>query len=245
MSELVASQLYNATATHLLGQRLKATPELSSTPMVFVVDEDASVRESLELLTSSQGWQPETFASAHEFLSHPRALVPNCLVLDVCLSDIHGLDLQRRVASERPEMPIIFVAEGVDVPTTVEAMKAGAVGVFPKPFREDLVVIAIQEAIERSRCAIVHEAELKELRECYASLTRRENQVMKLVVAGLLNKQVGSELGISEITVKAHRGQVMKKMKAESLAHLVKMGEKLRLTSSRETNAAAGAIAPC
>jgi FixJ family two-component response regulator len=245
MSELAVSQLYNANAAHLLGQGLKASPELPSRPRVFVVDEDASVRESLELLTSSQGWQPETFASAHEFLSHPRALVPNCLLLDVCLSDIHGLDLQRRVAIERPEMPIIFVAERVDVPTTVQAMKAGAVGVFPKPFQENLVVIAIQEAIERSRCVMDHEAELQALRECYASLTTRENQVMTLVVAGLLNKQVGSELGISEITVKAHRGQAMKKMKAESLAHLVKMVEKLRLTSSRETNAVTRAIAPC
>jgi FixJ family two-component response regulator len=200
-----------------------------ATPIVFVVDDDISVRESLQLLLQSEGWHPETFASAQEFLDRPRSLVPSCLVLDVSLPGLNGLELQKRVAVERPDMPIIFITGYGDVPTTVRAMKAGAVEFLTKPFSDDLLLNAIRQALERSRVALGYEAEMQALRNCYASLTPREQQVMQLVVSGLLNKQVGGELGISEITVKAHRGKVMQKMKADSLAALVKMAARLRL----------------
>jgi len=203
---------------------------LHATPIVFVVDDDVSVRESLEMLIGSAGWQPETFASAQEFLSCPRVLAPSCLVLDVTLPDLNGLELQKRVAVDRIDMPIIFISGYADVPTTVQAMKAGAVEFLTKPFDNDVLLSAIQHAIERSHTALGHEAEMRALRDCYASLSRREREVMALVVSGLLNKQVGGELGISEITVKAHRGQVMRKMKAGSLADLVNMAARLRLT---------------
>jgi FixJ family two-component response regulator len=189
------------------------------------------VRESLQLLIQCEGWHPETFASAQEFLENPRVLVPSCLVLDVSLPGLNGLDLQKRVAVERPDMPIIFITGYGDVPTTVQAMKAGAVEFLTKPFSDDALLNAIRQAIERSRGALGYEAEMQALRNCYASLTHRERQVMALVVSGLLNKQVGGELGISEITVKAHRGQVMQKMKADSFAELVKMAARLRLPS--------------
>ena len=202
-----------------------------ATPTVFVVDDDISVRESLQLLIQCEGWHPETFASAQEFLDNPRVLVPSCLVLDVSLPGLNGLDLQKRVAIERPDMPIIFITGYGDVPTTVRAMKAGAVEFLTKPFSDDALLNAIRQAIERSRVALGYEAEMQALRNCYASLTHRERQVMALVVSGLLNKQVGGELGISEITVKAHRGKVMQKMKAGSLAKLVKMAARLRLPS--------------
>jgi FixJ family two-component response regulator len=202
------------------------------TPIVFVVDDDASVRKSLELLIDSAGWQPETFASAQEFLSCPRALVPSCLVLDVTLPDINGLELQKRVAVERIDMPIIFISGYGDVPMTVQAMKAGAVEFLTKPLGGDALLSAIRHAIERSQTALRNEADMRTLRDCYASLSRREREVMALVVSGLLNKQVGGELGISEITVKAHRGQVMRKMKAGSLADLVNMSAKLRPASA-------------
>ena len=192
-----------------------------STPIVFVVDDDASVRESLEMLIDSAGWRAETFVSAQEFLSRPRVLDPSCLVLDVGLPDINGLELQKHVAGDRSEMPIIFVSGNGDIPMTVQAMKAGAAEFLTKPFRDDVLLNAIANAIERSRVALVQEAEMRALRERHALLTHREGQVMALVVSGLLNKQVGAELGISEITVKAHRGQVMRKMKAGSLADLV------------------------
>jgi FixJ family two-component response regulator len=199
---------------------------------VFVVDDDISVRESLELLICNAGWQPETFASAREFLSRPRVLAPSCLILDVALPDLNGLDLQKRVAVDRIDMPIIFITGYGDVPMTVQAMKAGAVEFLTKPFRDGVLLSAIRQAIERSRIALDQEAELRELRDSYALLSRREREVMALVVSGLLNKQVGGELGITEITVKAHRGQVMKKMKADSLADLVKMSASLRLASA-------------
>jgi len=199
---------------------------------VFVVDDDISVRESLELLIRSEGWQPETFASAQEFLAHPRKLAPSCLVLDVSLPGLNGLDLQKRVAVERIEMPIIFITGHGNVPMTVQAMKAGAVEFLTKPFSDDVLLSAIRNAIERSLTALGHEAEMRALRDRYASLTRRDREVMALVASGLLNKQVGGELGISEITVKAHRGQAMQKMKADSLADLVKMAARLGLASA-------------
>jgi len=180
------------------------------TPIVFVVDDDVSVRESLELLIKTAGWQPETFASAQEFLSHRRPTVPCCLVLDVTLPGLNGLELQQRLA-ERTDMPIIFITGHGDVPMTVQAMKAGAVEFLTKPFKDDVLLDAIRGAIERSRAALRQELQTRILRDCYASLTRRERQVMELVVSGLLNKQVGGELRISEITVKAHRGQVMRR----------------------------------
>jgi FixJ family two-component response regulator len=199
------------------------------TPIVFVVDDDVSVRESLESLIRCAGWEPETFASAQEFLSRPRVLAPSCLVLDVTLPDLNGLDLQKRVAVDRIDMPIIFITGYGDVPMTVQAMKAGAVEFLTKPFGDDVLLSAIRDAIERSRIALAHEAEIRALRDRHASLSRREREVMALVVSGLLNKQVGGELGISEITVKAHRGRVMRKMKAGSLADLVNMAARLRL----------------
>jgi FixJ family two-component response regulator len=204
----------------------------AATPIVFVVDDDISVRESLESLIRCEGWQPETFTSAREFLDRPRALVPSCLVLDVSLPDLNGLDLQNRVAVDRTDMPIIFITGHGDVPMTVQAMKAGAVEFLTKPFSDEVLVSAIRQALERSRLVLGHEAEMQALRDCYASLTPRERQVMVLVVAGLLNKQVGGELGISEITVKAHRGKVMQKMKADSLPDLVKMSARLGLAAA-------------
>ena len=200
-----------------------------ATPIVFVVDDDISVRESLESLIRCAGWQPETFASAEEFIAHPRPFVPSCLVLDVSLPDLNGLDLQKRVAADRSDMPIIFITGYGDVPMTVQAMKAGAVEFLTKPFGDEVLLSAIRNAIERSQTALSREAERRVLQASYASLSRREREVMALVVSGLLNKQVGGELGISEITVKAHRGQVMRKMQADSLADLVNMAARLRL----------------
>lgn len=197
--------------------------------VVFVVDDDVSVRESLELLIRSAGWLPEMFKSAREFLSHPRVLVPNCLVLDVNLPDLSGLDLQELVSVERTEMPIIFVTGYVDVPTTVKAMKAGAVEFLMKPFGDDVLLTAIERALERSKAALALDRETRALQDRHASLSRREQEVMALVVTGLLNKQVGFELGISEITVKAHRGHVMRKMGARSLPDLVNMAARLGL----------------
>ena len=201
-------------------------------PIVFVVDDDISVRESLEMLIRCGGWQPEIFESAQRFLAHPRVSVPSCLILDVSLPDLNGLDLQKHIAIERHEMPIIFITGYGDVPMTVRAMKAGAQEFLTKPFNDEVLLTAIRAALERSRVVLSREVEMKALRDCYASLTVREREVMSLVVSGLLNKQVGNELGISEITVKAHRGKVMQKMKADSIADLVKMAGKLRITRS-------------
>jgi FixJ family two-component response regulator len=197
------------------------------TPVVFVVDDDISVRESLELLIESAGWRVELFASARDFLAHPRANVPCCLVLDVSLPDLNGLELQQRIAADRVELPIVFITGHGDIPMSVRAMKAGATEFLTKPFKDDALLDAIRNAIERSTAALSRELELKTLRESYAALSRREREVMALVVSGKLNKQVGGELGISEITVKAHRGKVMRKMKAGSVADLVKMAGKL------------------
>jgi len=200
-------------------------PDVAS--IVFVVDDDVSVRESLELLIRTAGWQPHTFASAQHFLSCPRAAVPSCLVLDVTLPGLNGLELQQ--LADRTDMPIIFITGHGDVPMSVQAMKAGAVEFLTKPFRDDVLLNAIGSAIERSRVALRLNSEMGTLKNRYQSLTPREREVMALVVSGLLNKQVGGELGISEITVKAHRGQVMRKMKADSLPDLVTMGARLGL----------------
>ena len=197
-------------------------------PIVFVVDDDLSVRESLELLIKSAGWRPETFVSAQEFLSRPQSPVPCCLLLDVTLPGLSGLELQQQLADRR-DMPIIFITGHGDVPMTVKAMKAGAVEFLTKPFNDDVLLDAIRGAIDRSRAALRVDSEMGLLRTRYESLSPREREVMALVVSGLLNKQVGGELGISEITVKAHRGQVMRKMKADSLPDLVTMAARLGL----------------
>ncbi|WP_375788462.1 response regulator transcription factor [Bradyrhizobium sp. Pha-3] len=195
--------------------------------IVFVIDDDVSVRESLELLILNGGWLPETFESARAFLSRPRVSVPHCLILDVRLPGLNGLELQKRVAVERPDMPIIFITGYGDVPMTVQAMKAGAVEFLTKPFSDTLLLDAIRDAIDRSDASLRREAEMQALRDRYALLSRRERQVMGLIVRGVLNKQVAHELGISEITVKAHRGQVMRKMNVTSFAELVSIAPKL------------------
>jgi FixJ family two-component response regulator len=202
---------------------------LHAMPIVFVVDDELSVRRSLGLLIESAGWRSETFASAQEFLRRPRVAAPSCLVLDVSLPDLNGLELQQRVARDRTDMPIIFISGHGDVPTTVQAMKAGAVEFLTKPLKGNVLVDAISQAIARSQAELSRNSEMQVLRECYATLTPREGEVMALVVSGLLNKQAGFELGISETTVKAHRGHVMRKMKADSLPHLVAMAARLGL----------------
>jgi FixJ family two-component response regulator len=201
------------------------------TPIVFVVDDDILVSESLKSLIRFAGWQPQTFASAQEFLSRPRVFIPSCLVLNVTLPDLNGLDLQKRIASDRTDMPIIFITGHGDVPTTVRAMKAGAVEFLTKPYDDEVMLTAIRQAIEWSQAALRREAQMRSIRDLYASLSEREQQVMALVVRGLMNKRVGVELGISEITVKAHRSRVMQKMRANSFADLVKMAMILPLTA--------------
>jgi FixJ family two-component response regulator len=201
------------------------------TPVVFIVDDDVSVRESLELLVVAAGWKPESFASAEDFLARPRIDGPSCLILDVTLPNLNGLDLQTRIV-DRTHMPIIFITGHGDVPTSVQAMKAGAAEFLTKPFGNDVLEGAVQQAIERSRTALAHEADLRTLRECHASLTPREREIMALVVSGLLNKQIAFELGISEITVKAHRGRVMRKMQVDSFADLVRVAGALDVSLS-------------
>ena len=220
--------LATMAGAHFETRRAAATSDSA----VFVVDDDASVRESLERLIRTSGWRPETFASGHEFLARSRSVVPSCLILDVALPDISGLELQKRVALERSDMPVIFVTGYRDVPISVQAMKAGALEFLTKPFNDEVMLEAIRYALEHSRRALERQAKMKALRDSYASLTQREREVMTLVASGLLNKQVGGELGISEITVKAHRGQVMRKMKAGSLPALVHMVTNLGLVTA-------------
>jgi FixJ family two-component response regulator len=210
----------------------KPEPATTVVPVVFVVDDDVSVRESLELMILAAGWHPETFPSATDFLAHPRLGGPSCLVLDVSLPDLNGLDLQKRLV-DWTDMPIIFITGYGDVPTSVQAMKAGAAEFLTKPFNDDVLLNAIRQAIERSQIELAHEAELHAFRNRHASLTPREREIMALVVSGRLNKQIAAELGISEITVKAHRGQVMRKMQVESLAHLVRVAAALDVSTRR------------
>jgi len=198
---------------------------MHATSIVFVVDDDISVRESLELLIRSEGWHPETFSSAQHFLSHPRTPVPSCLVLDISMPGLNGLELQKRVAADRPDVPIIFITGHGDVPKTVQAMKAGAVEFLTKPFNDDVLLGAVRQALERSRITLGQQAEIKGLSDRYSLLSAREREVMAWVVSGLLNKQVAAELGISEITVKVHRGRIMRKMGATSLIDLARMAD--------------------
>jgi FixJ family two-component response regulator len=223
----------------ILASEVEREPEAAmaarTESVVFVVDDDISVRESLQALIRYAGWPVETYASAKDFLRRPRVTIPNCLVLDVRLPDFDGLELQHHIASRRAEMPIIFITGYGDVPTTVRAMKAGAVEFLTKPFDDEILRDAIRSAIERSRAAVSEAARMNVLESRYSALSRREREVMALVVSGLLNKQVGFELGISEITVKAHRRQVMQKMRALSLVDLLNMAQRLQLVRVHRT----------
>lgn len=209
------------------GGEVGSSAMLDVTPEVYVVDDDISVREALEALIQEAGWRPWVFSSAREFLAYPHTSGPSCLILDVTLPDLNGLDLQQQIADKRTDMPIIFITGYGDVPMTVRAMKAGAVEFLTKPFGDEVLLVAIRNALERSANALGMAADKQALQERYASLSGREREVMALVVCGLMNKQVGGQLGISEITVKAHRGRMMRKMRAGSLADLVNIAAKL------------------
>jgi FixJ family two-component response regulator len=226
---LTRSHLVSRTSSYA-SHRLGCTEPSRDTPVVFIVDPNIALRESLERLVRSEGWHSESFASGEEFLAHPLEAVPSCLLLDVSLPGVSGLELQKRTAMERPYIPTIFLSAEGDVPTAVEAMKAGAVEFLTKPFKDNELLSAVREALVRSGFVLAKEAQKQALQRSYASLSPRERQVMALVFSGLLNKQIGGELGISEITVKAHRGQVMQKMHANSFADLIKMSAKLGLS---------------
>ncbi|WP_429296608.1 response regulator transcription factor [Paraburkholderia atlantica] len=214
------------TPAHAVERESELSPA-PATPVVLIVDDDVSVRESLEAMIHFTGLRAETYACAHDFLQRPCVRVPSCLVLDVMLPDLSGLDLQNLIAAQRTDTPIIFITGYGNVPMTVRAMKAGAVEFLTKPFDDQVLLDAIRHAIERSRVALSEEAGMQSIRDRYASLSRREREVMALVVSGLLNKQVGAELGISEMTVKVHRRHVMRKMDARSLAELVNVAGRL------------------
>jgi len=203
---------------------------------VAIVDDDPSVRRGLERLIRSMGWKTETFASAQEFLARPRTEAPGCLVLDLRLPDLSGLDLQRRMAELGLETPIVFLTGHGNIPASVQAMKAGAIGFLTKPVDEQDLLRAIQEAVERERRTRQRQADLRELRDRYESLTAREQEVMQPVVSGLLNKQIAAELKITEDTVKFHRGHIMRKMRADSLADLVRMAENLGIRSHQKSD---------
>ncbi|WP_158794062.1 response regulator transcription factor [Granulicella sp. L60] len=230
---LTGSRLEDGTSSPT-DHRLVSTEALRVTSVIYVVEPDEAERESLKQLIECKGWHPETFASAEEFLAHPLEVVPSCLLLDVSLPGLSGLELQKRVAIDHPDIAIIFLSAKGDIPIAVEAIKAGAVEFLTKPFLPRRLLSAFREALDRSRKILTREAEKRALRKCYASLSCRQQQVMALVSSGLLNKQVGVELGISEITVKAHRGQVMQKMQANSFTDLIKMATKLGVSKRKE-----------
>jgi FixJ family two-component response regulator len=213
------------------------------TPIVFVVDDDISVRESLELLIADAGWRPELCASAQEFLDRPRPSAPSCLVLDVSLPHLNGLELQKRIAGDRTEMPIIVITGHGDIPMTVQAMKGGAIEFLTKPVTPEVLLEAIEKALTRSRASLDEQASLRALRDRHQSLTRRQREVLALVVRGQLNKQVGGELGISEITVKAHRARVMRTMRARSLPELVNMASRLGLQTAGRGSSVEASVA--
>jgi FixJ family two-component response regulator len=212
--------------------RLFAMPP--TTPTVVVVDDDISVRESLELLIQNEGWQAALFESAHEFLARLSTVVPSCLILDINLPDLSGLDIQQRISDERSSTPIIFITGYGDIPTSVRAMKAGAAEFLTKPLNGEILLAAIRDAVHRSQGNFQEQGAHRQLQDRFVSLSKREREVMNLVVKGLMNKQVGFELGISEITVKAHRGRVMEKMRANTFVDLINMASKLGIRTDRE-----------
>lgn len=215
--------------------RLPRLPPMPPTrPTVVVVDDDISVRESLELLIENEGWQPALFESAQEFLAQLPTVVPSCLILDVNLPDLSGLDIQQRISDEKSSTPIIFITGYGDIPTSVRAMKAGAAEFLTKPLDDEILIGAIRDAVLRSQANLKRDGAQRQLEERFASLSKREREVMNLVVKGLMNKQVAFELDISEITVKAHRGRVMEKMRATTFVDLVNMAGRLGIGTARE-----------